>query len=839
MGEVYRARDTRLGREVAIKVLPAEVSADTERLRRFEKEARAASSLNHPNIVTIYEVERTDSTSFIVMELVDGKTLREVLSEGALPVRRLLTIAVQIAEGLARAHSAGIVHRDLKPENVMVTKDGLVKILDFGLAKLAHPEQDGGELTQGPTVSGGTSPGVVMGTVGYMSPEQASGHPVDFRSDQFSLGAVLYEMATGKGPFRRATAAQTLAAIIQDEPEPVAAVNPKVPAPLRWIIERCLAKEPRERYASTEDLARDLAGVRDHLSEAFSSEAVAIAPAPSRRRILYALAIAAAVALLAGIFALGKRAGEKPIPTFQRVTFRRGGLGSARFAPDGRTIVYGARWEGRPMRVYSTRTDSPESRLFDLPPANILGISSSGEMAILLNPNLESPRHTFGTLARVPLAGGAPREILEDVQGADWSPDGKDLAVIRRLQTLGLDLHDPNLAQRRRLEYPIGKALYDAEMIFSPRVSPGGDLVAFFEIRDGLTKICTVDRAGTKKTMADDIGGSFGIAWSPNGDEVWFVADALRAVSLAGRSRLLMRFPEFAVVHDVAGDGRVLLGLGEWRNGIVAVTPGETQERELSWFSASRPRADSPDGKLVLFTDGTATSSGLYVRKIDGSDVPFRLAEDADGTALSPDSKWALIIRRGRKSEFELVPTGPGPSKTLNLGGIDTDGPVGGTFFPDGKRILIEGRERGRPYRSFVQNIEGGPPRPITPEGVHSQAISPDGRLLAVLDPERRILLYPVDGGTPKVAPGPAEPGNLERWSADGRSLFVIERHEVLAKVWRRDMATGRRELSKEIAPADPAGILSFNPFILADGRSYIYGYGRSLSTLYLVQGLK
>jgi serine/threonine protein kinase len=267
MGEVYRARDTRLGREVAIKVLPEQLSADAGRLRRFEKESRAASSLNHPNIVTIYEVGQSDSTSFIVMELVDGKTLREVLVGGALPVRKLLDIAIQIAEGLAKAHSAGIVHRDLKPENVMVTQDGLVKILDFGLAKLAQPDIESDHATHAPTVSEGTRPGIVTGTVNYMSPEQASAHPIDFRSDQFSFGSVLYEMTTVKTAFRRATAAQTMAAIIQDDPEPIASINPKVPAPLRWIVERCLAKDARNRFASTEDLARDLVAVRDHLSE--------------------------------------------------------------------------------------------------------------------------------------------------------------------------------------------------------------------------------------------------------------------------------------------------------------------------------------------------------------------------------------------------------------------------------------------------------------------------------------------------------------------------------------------------------------------------------------------
>jgi predicted ATPase/tRNA A-37 threonylcarbamoyl transferase component Bud32 len=267
MGEVYKARDTRLGREVAIKVLPAEMSRDPERLSRFEQEARSASALNHPNIVTIHDIGQADSVSYISMELVEGRSLREILSSGALPVRRLLGIAVQIAEGLAKAHAAGIVHRDLKPENLMVSNDGFLKILDFGLAKLSAPATE--ELSGALTMAGPqTGAGVVLGSVGYMSPEQASGRALDFRSDQFSLGCVLYEMATGRKAFRKETAVETLAAILREEPEPAGSVNARLPAPLCWIVERCLAKEPDERYASTRDLAQDLAALRDRFLEA-------------------------------------------------------------------------------------------------------------------------------------------------------------------------------------------------------------------------------------------------------------------------------------------------------------------------------------------------------------------------------------------------------------------------------------------------------------------------------------------------------------------------------------------------------------------------------------------
>jgi predicted ATPase len=267
MGEVYRARDSRLGREVALKVLPDHLAGNPERLQRFEQEARSASALSHPNIVTIYELGQVEATVYIAMELVEGDTLRRLLTAGLVPLHKGIQIAAQVADGLAKAHEAGIVHRDLKPENLMVSRDGRVKILDFGLAKLTTPlDSDSPEnSTRGGPQTGS---GVLLGTVGYMSPEQASGQPLDFRSDQFSLGLVLYETAAGKPAFGKGTVAETLASVLRDDPEPVSAVNPQAPAPLCWVIERCLAKEPGERYASTRDLARDLAALRDRCSEA-------------------------------------------------------------------------------------------------------------------------------------------------------------------------------------------------------------------------------------------------------------------------------------------------------------------------------------------------------------------------------------------------------------------------------------------------------------------------------------------------------------------------------------------------------------------------------------------
>ncbi len=348
MGEVYRARDTRLGRDVAIKILVAEVATNKDRMSRFEQEARSASSLNHPNIITIHEIGSFDSTSYIAMEWVDGKTLRETLKEGPLPARKAIQIAVQLADGLTKAHEAGIVHRDLKPENIMITKDGFAKILDFGLAKLFLPS--GSEVSALPT-SAGTDAGTILGTVGYMSPEQASGRAVDFRSDQFALGSILYEMLTGKRAFEEKTTVETLAAIIKKDPEPISSVPVQVPAPFRWIVDRCLEKNPEDRYASTRDLARDLQSVRDHFSEVASSTESAI-PVQLQKRSLKKIWSIVNVALLVLLGAstlyllLNSKKVERSNVDYHRLTYQRGAIHSARFAADGQTIIYSASLEG-------------------------------------------------------------------------------------------------------------------------------------------------------------------------------------------------------------------------------------------------------------------------------------------------------------------------------------------------------------------------------------------------------------------------------------------------------------------------------------------------------------
>ncbi len=832
MGEVYRARDPRLGRDVAIKVLPGELSGDSGRLRRFEKEARSASSLNHPNIVTVYDIGTSDSISYIAMELVEGVTLRQMLDGGPLSVKKLLGIAAQVAEGLAKAHGAGIVHRDLKPENLMVTKEGLAKILDFGLAKPTQTGGEWGEGTQAPTVSRGTEPGMVVGTVAYMSPEQALGRALDFRSDQFSLGSLLYEMVTGRKAFARGSGPETMTAIIREEPEPLASAASSAPVPLRWLVERCLSKEPNERYASTQDLAQDLRTIRDRLVEATTGRTTSAMEESPRRSLLRRwplLAIPLALGAAAFLsFRAGENRAEKPVPTFQRLSFRRGTTWSARFAPDGRTVVYGGAWEGQPVRLFSTRVESPESSAFELPSADLLAVSARGEMAVCLRPRMgNDTAQRRGTLARVPLGGGAAREILENVQGADWSPDGGEIAVIRWV------------GQKRRLEFPIGKVLYEAERIHSPRVSPNGKLVAFFERDEKGLRLRVADREGAVRTLEEG-GWGFSLAWRPDGREIWYVSSQtfgeIRAVALSGSTRVVhpeLPAPAFGEIQDISADGRVLMWMGEFRRSMVAVPPGDTRERDISWFADSDPGQLSDDGRTVLFTD----DGRIFLRVTDGASPAVQIGRGR-ALAMSPDGKWVTSYAgSGPQPRIAVVPTGAGESRTLEGGGVLYFG--GGLWPPDGRRLFLHGRQPGRPIRTFVQDVAGGGPRPFTPEGVLAIDFSPDGKLILGKDEEGRLFIFPAEEGPARPLPGPPEPSWNFTFGADGRSFFVVESSAATARVFRRDIGTGRRELWRDISVSDPAGVLMFNPALARDGKSYVAQCWRNMTNLYLVEGLK
>jgi Tol biopolymer transport system component len=833
MGEVYRARDTKLERDVAVKVLPERLTADADSLSRFEREARAVAALSHPNILSIFDFGREVGLTYAVMELLDGETLRERLSAGALPPRKAVEYAAQIARGLAAAHEKGIVHRDLKPENIFITGDGRVKILDFGLAKVAALESD---QTKSPTVVAATEPGTVMGTVGYMSPEQVRGLSVDARTDIFSFGSILFEMLAGKRAFRGDSAAETMAAIAQKDLPELSGVEAALAPGLDRIVRHCLEKSPSERFQSASDLAFDLESAAGR-----SSAVPAVATAgPRRLRWLFlgfsAIAIAG-LALVIG-FLLGRGASRPTFPRFSPLTFRRGTIRSARFAPDGLTIVYGAAWQGAPIRLFTARRDSLEAGRIDLPDADIFAINRNGEMAVSLGRHFLTTHHALGTLAVAPLSGGAPRETLEKVEDADWSPDGKELAVI----------HD--VAGRYRLELPIGKVLYDSVGWLShPRVSPDGTLVAFFDhpIRfDNRGTLAVVDRSGKKRMQSTEEDSESGLAWSPDGKEIWYSAgyglsgSDVFAIDLRGRRRILYRATGDMSLLDVSRDGRTLLARQGNQREMRCLRPGEAQERDLSWLDWTYPRDISSDGNVILFDEsgyGGGPGYSVFVRKTDGS--PAVRLGDGIAQALSPDGKLTISIPITPPYRIVLLPTGAGQPRRLE-GSVEVHS---ARWFPDGKRILFEGHEAGRGARLFGQDLASGGPRAITPEGVRlfsGRELSRDGRFVAAIGPDQKAYVYPVDGGEPKPIPGWGDNDELCGWTDDGRGIFAYSHGELPAKVFRLDLATGKRLPWKEVLPVDSAGVVTIVPLLFTpDGRSYVYSYPRILSQLYVGEGLR
>jgi len=840
MGEVYRARDARLNRDVAIKVLPAGFTRDPERLRRFQQEAEAVAALNHPNILAIHDFGEHEGVPYIVAEFLEGETLRERLRPGMLPVRKVTEYSEQMARGLAAAHEKGMVHRDLKPENVFVTRDGRVKILDFGLAKLTRPE--GTVPSDAATLASQTEPGVVMGTVGYMSPEQVKGLAADHRSDLFSFGAILYEMLSGKRAFHGDTSVETMSAILKQDPPELTETNRTVPPALERIVRHCLEKNPEERFQSAHDLAFDLESVT---STSTTTKTMDLKPRLPWRGI----AVVAGLVLLVTTGVLITR-GWLVTPTnqpkFRRLTFRRGTIRMARFAPDDQTIVYGAAWDGNAVELFNVRYDSSDSRAFGLGSAQVLGISKTGEVALLVNPSTRAFVQV-GTLARMPLNGGAPRELLDNVQFADWSPDGTGMAVVRYAFA----------ADASWIEYPVGKVIYrGAAWIGNLRISPDGNLLAFAEHinvgDDG--RVTIIDRNGSRKFQSQVFDSLQGLAWRPDGKEVWFTAApigadrALYGLNLTGKQRLILRVPGALVLHDIA-DGRVLLTNENARKQMFVLPRDETKERNLSWLDWSGLQSLSEDGKVILFSEsGEATRAagvyGVYLRRLDGS-APVRMG-DGLWSDLSLDGRWVVVRDFNDPPQFVLLPTRAGESRQITHDNLTHLYPQ---FTPDGKAIVFIGRAPRAGLRVYYQPLDGGEPVAVTPEGIagsgasHGSVItlSPDGAyLIAPSVGSLSYAMYPVHGGQPRPLEGIAMNEAVVGWSADGKSLFTYRRGDVPAKIYRIEIATGRRELFKQTSAPDLAGVEDVTGMrITRDGRSYAYSCNTVLSDLYVVEGLR
>ena len=834
MGEVYRAKDLTLGREVALKVLRRAAAGGPADLRRFEEEARLASVLNHPNIVTIYRVGENGDLAYIAMELVEGRTLRDALSGDPLPLRTALDLAAQLAEALSVAHARGIIHRDLKPENTMVTPKGRLKVLDFGIAKRQDPRDP--SAPEGSSIH--TDDGRILGTVGYMSPEQASGKRAVPASDQFALGTILYEMVTGQQAWKRNTAAETLTAIIREDPPPFSSATPTPPA-LRWILERCLAKDPEERYGSTRDLARDLATLRNHLGEVSGSLPVEGGAGPTpRSRGRRAILVAAACAAVAGAAVFLFPMFRKPaLPVWVQIGFRRGIVWSGRFAPDGQTIVYSAAWDGGPVSLFSTRIPSTETRTLDLPPGKILAISRLNELAFLRDAHFDRFFVQPGTLVRAGLEAGAGRDVLDNVLAADWSSDGTQLAVAREI------------GEKVRLEYPIGKTLYETDRpISNLRFSRDGQWIAFCEGGPEVTVEALRLSDGLRKVLSEGwFPGAVGLAWSADGREIWFtpqkqVRDSsppLLAVTLSGKLREVVQGPGQLRLYDIAPDGRALIARWDLQVGVRGSTSTLGEERELSATDDSLLSDFSSDGRKVLFYDREA----LFLRSTDGS-PPLRLGDGYLSARLSPDGKWVLAISPDGPWYPVLIPVGAG--EVRRIGTTECDGVE---WFPDGKRILCEISNPPGTFRLLAIELDSGRATEIPiAEGAAADftgggpPLSPDGAFLAGLGRHGDILVLPLAGGALRRWAGEGARSGLvpAGWTADGRSLFVYRGGNVPADVQKLDLSTGLLEPWRRLTLEDLAGINRIEPIRVApDGASWAYGYVRVLSNLYVVEGLK
>lgn len=844
MGEVHRARDRRLDRDVAIKVLPAHLSADAAALVRFEREAKAIAALSHPNILAVHDFGAVAETRYVVMELLEGETLRARLEEGSIPPRKAVEWALQIVRGLDAAHAKGVVHRDLKPENVFITREGLVKILDFGLARseAAARTEAGGGVTHTPTRTSLTDPGTVMGTVGYMAPEQVRGRQADHRADIFAFGAVLYEMLSGRRPFERESAAETISAVLRDDPPPLDPTGALLPPGLEPIVRRCLEKRPEERFQTARDLAFAL---ETAVGASGPATAALKVPGGTGRRVSLAAAIAVAgalavVGLLAGAFVGRRAAGAASTPSnpsFTKLTYERGMLLRARFAPDGKTVVYGAAWNGAPTRVFLSRVDSAESTPLQLPDAELFSVSSKGELAISLG-------HTYkgwmgeGTLARVPLLGGAPRQLLEHVREAEWTPDGSDLAVVRRV------------GDGDRLEFPVGEVLYQTSGYISHiRFSPQGDRIAFADhpvFADDLGGVAVVDLKGHRKTLSSGWISVSGIAWSPDGREVWFSAtpgkeeSAVRAVTLGGEVRLVLGGVASVRLFDIAADGHVLLGREISIKQVEGLLAGFSSPRDLSLVRESSASFwIAPDGRSLTLNDQTVEEYATYLARSDGAPA----VELGPGQALgaSPDGRWVLTQSPTDISKLTLLPAGSGsPRRLANPERIE----VGfARWLHDGRRIVFVGQAPGRQPRVFVQNVPDGAPRAVSPEGLSlpqwwTLPLAPDDSRVVVRDSRGGFVAQPLNGGAPTPLTALRDEDAPIEWSADGGAVFVTRSGPPWI-VERVELASGRRTRWMEIDPHEKAGMRLGVVLLSPDGKYWSISTSRTLVDLIEATGLK
>jgi serine/threonine protein kinase/Tol biopolymer transport system component len=842
MGEVYRARDTRLERTVAIKVLPQHLSANPDLKQRFEREARAISSLNHPRICTLHDVGHQDGVDFLVMECLEGESLADRLKKGPLALKESLRIGIEVCEALEAAQRAGIVHRDLKPGNIMLTKNG-AKLMDFGLAKAAlsglAPSSSAPLLSAAKTMSGATplspltSAGMVIGTIQYMSPEQIEGKEADARSDLFALGAVLYEIATGKRPFDGKSQLSVASSILENDPASIRTIKPQTPVTFERVVSSCLAKNPDDRFQTAHDVRLELEWIAEDLPQLR-------VPSAGKTGRLSAKAlpwIVTAGVLVAG-GALFLRQRERPIPHYTSVSFREGMLSGARFSHDGQTIVYSGKWEGEPSQISVARIGSPESRPLGISSAEVASVSPWDQLAVFLGCEEIYFLTCGGTLATVDLAGGSPRTLAEHVAQADWHPDGKRM-VISVLTPEGA-----------RLEFPPGHVLFQqsAGWIGHPRFSPDGSRIAFENhpiLGNDEGSIDLVEMNGSH-TVLSTAASVEGLAWSPDGREVWFAgtktsgwADTILAVTPAGKERAILSLPSVRL-HDISKDGRVLLSRETWRRQIRGLFPGDKAEHPYSWLDDTEVTAMSADGRFITIYEAgeiyyLENNSLAYYRGTDGSSA-VRLGVGT--AAISPDGRWVLIASNhaNPKLPLQLQPIGPGASKDLPTSGlIAFDHYV---WSDDGRSIVYEGETDERRWNIYKQAVAGGAPVLVKSDARDTYpVVSPSGDVVALREARGGISLY--RGNESQPVPVKAASGNEYpiRFVKSGKALLVAEQTGDELALTVIDLASGHRETWKRIP--DDYGSRANQLFVATpDLKYYAYPFPRYSSVLYTVENL-
>jgi Tol biopolymer transport system component len=813
-----------------------EGAGDPELVRRFEQEARLAGSLNHPNVVAVHDVGLHEGSPFFVTELLQGESLRQRLSRGPIPRQTALEWAAQMAHGLAAAHARGVIHRDVKPDNVFITSDGQVKLLDFGIAKLVEAARGGephGLLDDTVTpAASDTRTGSVLGTPGYMSPEQVRGEPVDARTDNFSLGAVVYEMLSGKRAFPGATFVESGNAILHEEPAPL---PEGVPVPVAQVVRRCLEKDREQRFQSARDVGFAVDAVRPATGGVPSVAGRELRVGRRRAGLLVLAVLGALAAVVAGVEA-GRRLDREGQLEIRPLTFRRGSILTARFAPDGRTVHYSAAWTGSVPEIFSTTLDSPEARPLGLGAAQLLSVSPSGELAVALQPKSIAFDTAWGTLARVPAMGGAPRELARDVGYADWAPDGERLAVARFEEGEG------------RLEFPLGTVLFRSQgWVSHPRVSPSGDRVAFIDhdiSGDWRGQVRVVDAAGRVETWSPLFDQALGLAWASGGTEL-LVSGRPQQVgeftSLWGLRRKevprrLYRAPVDLFLADASPDGRLLVVATDWRRE-VEVWTGEgrnlTPEWSLGWTLLM---GLSDDGNTILLAEWLKNNRAFPSLWDRRRGVSTRLGKGRP-LALSGDGHWVLVEDEVYSGKLVLLPTGPGVPKVIGESGLNFI--YSASFFRDGERVAVTARSRpNSPFQVWELNLEKGPPRLITGESVGAEyvKVSPDQRYVLVNRLGGPVTAFNIEGGEPIRVQAWGSTYSPVGWLGDG-SLLAFEPFKVPSRVERFDPRSRTIRPFATLVPNDPAGVQKFSCVaVTPDGRTLAFCDARSTGTLNLFE---